>query len=108
MDVRKRRFIMKVFRDAHDISVKVGEDFGIALKVLSASGYEWHVVRQPDLVQPLGSEFKVATASVGAESEQILRFKSRKAGEAVLDLECKTAWDAQPYQTRSIKIKVVK
>ena len=99
---------MKVFRDAHDLSVKVGEKFGIALKVLSASGYEWHLVGQPDLALPLRSEFKVAEASVGGESEQILWFKSRKTGEAVLQLVCKRAWDAEPYQTRSIKIKSVK
>ena len=97
---------MKIFRDSDAITVKVGEKFGVALKVLGAAGFEWQLQGQPELVRSLGSEFKVPSGRVGAESEQILQFEARKKGQAVLQLVCRRPWDSQPDRTLSLKLKV--
>jgi len=98
---------MNVFRNPDAVSVKRGEEFGIALDVLSSGGYEWQVTDKLDFIALLKSEIKVSNA-VGGESEQILHFRASEAGEGVLHLVRKRPWDSKPEKTLSIKIKAVK
>jgi len=98
--------VMKVFSQTDKIVARKDEPFGIALEVQGAGGYEWHVQTSDEIVSYIASDFERPTSQVGGAGKQVLKFRPRRNGAAVLHLLCKRPWDQQPAQTLTVHVTV--
>ena len=97
---------MHVFSNPNDVQVKLGENFGIALEVQSAGGYEWVPEVEPAMLEFLGSDFRQIHPGIGGASEQVLKFRSNSKGVASLRLSCKRAWDTVPSARQTVAVRI--
>jgi len=85
----------KVYSDSGQaISVKVGQEFIIALKDQSAStGYSWQEEFDSSLLELVESKYEPpAKPMPGAPGMQNFKFKALKKGETKITMVCKQPW----------------
>jgi inhibitor of cysteine peptidase len=90
------------------ISVKVGQEFTIALKSNPTTGYGWECTSVYEWIQPLDKTYKADnTGLVGSGGTDIFRFKAHGQGKAKLDFVYKRSWETTSLEQKSFTVEVI-
>ena len=76
-----------------DITVRVGEEFVIALEGNPTTGYEWEAHYDSSMLQLVDRAFSAYGPGIGSGGIELFRFKALTAGDTQLELIYKRAWE---------------
>jgi predicted secreted protein len=76
-----------------DITVRVGEEFVIALEGNPTTGYQWEAHYDSSMLQLVDRAFSADSRGIGSGGIERFRFKAPTAGDTQLELIYKRAWE---------------
>ena len=76
-----------------DITVRVGEEFVIALEGNPTTGYQWEAHYDTSMLQLVDRAFSAYGPGIGSGGIERFRFKALIAGDTQLELIYKRAWE---------------
>jgi inhibitor of cysteine peptidase len=94
-----------VYHEGDAISVKVGEEFVIALPATPSTGYVWTAAGDPDLMF-VSTQQLAGGSQPGARGTQQLSFEGRRAGESELVLTYARSFEKTDPPAKTAKFAV--
>ena len=89
-----------------EIDAVVGHPFDVILADLPGSGYVWSCRTVPDGVRLISVQYVAEVPpQVGSARDKQFRFVAERPGQFTVILELKRGWEAEPIETRAIRIR---
>jgi len=90
-----------------DISVHRGENFTIKLEANPTTGYEWEVLFDESIVRLTERRYiSPAITELGAGGMESFRFEPIKAGDALVRMRYKRAWEQTPIEEKIFHLHI--
>lgn len=90
-----------------DIQAATGRPFEVAVEQHGGSGYLWRVEALPHAIRALDDTTALEKGDApGAPQRRAFRFVADEAGELEIVLALKRAWESEPIERRTIRVRV--
>lgn len=90
----------------NEITASVGDSIVIELEGNPTTGYEWKLHFDSDKLKLLDQQYKVGGGSIGAGGVQRFKIEALKPGQTTIRAVYKRAWEADPLEEHTFRVKV--
>ena len=91
-----------------EIVVPKGESFAIELEGNPTTGYDWELQFDQDKIKDIDSQHVPATESVGGGGKRRFVLQAVKSGDLSVRAIYKRAWERDPIDEKTFKIRITK
>ncbi|EQD78709.1 lipoprotein [mine drainage metagenome] len=84
----------------------VGEEFSIALPSNPSTGFSWQIEVPAERLELLHREYVHSSHLIGAGGQEMLRFRARVVGEAMIVCKYLRPWEGRAVEERRFSVRI--
>jgi inhibitor of cysteine peptidase len=92
------------------IEVKIGQEFLITLDSNMTTGYQWQLVKPPDIgiVELLNNEYRAPRNKIiGAGGQEIWSFKAVAPGKTIISMKYVRPWEKDVPPVKNVQFQII-